>query len=237
VTENEERVDQPDDCLGASMRRLRQSAKLSLAEMSRRVNYSRGYLSKVETGRAPGSVSLADQYDLALGADGALGRLARVLCPPPADAAPSADPATQPDEGMSFVLAVDRAHNALRAVARSPLREQARQDAANRVVHDSAVYSARERLLISADLAVVEAGEDAFLRLIDLRKAVNAGADLDSQIYHAAYHRFAEAVWRLRMAVRTSAGRQPFGPAWVRRTDWSDRDRCGCGALITGQPE
>ncbi|MEV8374727.1 helix-turn-helix transcriptional regulator [Kribbella sp. NPDC056861] len=236
MTEIEQRADQADESLGASMRRWRESANLSLAEMARRVNYSRGYLSKVETGRAPGSVSLADQYDLALGADGALGRLARVICPPPADAAPSTGPTTQPEEGVSFVLAVDRAHNALRGVARSSLREHARQDAANRVVHDSAVYSARERLLISADLAVVEAGEDVFLRLIDLRNAVNAGADLDSQTYHAAYHRFAEAVWRLRLALRTSAGQPPFGPAWVRRADWSDRERCGCGELITRQP-
>jgi transcriptional regulator with XRE-family HTH domain len=57
------------------LRRSRLAAGLSLSELARRVHYSKGYLSKVETGAKPAGVDLARRCDAALGADGKLAAL------------------------------------------------------------------------------------------------------------------------------------------------------------------
>lgn len=224
--------------LGAELRRWRESAGLSLAELAKRVNYSRGYLSKVETGRARVTARLADLYDRALETDGVLGRLARVTAPrPPSD---QVDPQIavagmvvhQPDDGIAFVLALDRAHGGLRGVARTPLQGIPRRDAANRIVDESGLYAARERVLVSCGVEQLAAAEAAFLRLIGIRDAVRSGAELESPSYHDAYHPFAEALWKLRMALRAAAGQSPVSPTAVGRRDWSDRERCTCGVRV-----
>jgi hypothetical protein len=48
---------------------------LSLSELARRVHYSKGYLSKVETGAKPASIDFARRCDAALDADGELAAL------------------------------------------------------------------------------------------------------------------------------------------------------------------
>jgi transcriptional regulator with XRE-family HTH domain len=60
---------------GAELRRARLAAGLSLGELAGIVHYSKGYLSKIETGRKPPSVDLARRCDVALGTDGRLGEL------------------------------------------------------------------------------------------------------------------------------------------------------------------
>ena len=60
---------------GERLRTLRVARGLSLAELSTRVHYSKGYLSKVENGDKPPTVQLARGCDQALGADGSLLRL------------------------------------------------------------------------------------------------------------------------------------------------------------------
>jgi tetratricopeptide (TPR) repeat protein/transcriptional regulator with XRE-family HTH domain len=60
---------------GERLRTLRTERGLSLAELSTRVHYSKGYLSKVENGDKPPTVQLARGCDQALGADGSLLRL------------------------------------------------------------------------------------------------------------------------------------------------------------------
>jgi len=62
---------------GEQLRCRRIAAGLSLRELSARVHYSRGYLSKVETRQAPASVELARLCDAALRAGGALIALAQ----------------------------------------------------------------------------------------------------------------------------------------------------------------
>ncbi|MFF3109142.1 helix-turn-helix domain-containing protein [Kitasatospora sp. NPDC057904] len=64
---------------GAELRRLRKVRGLSLAEMSRLVHYSKGYLSKIENGGKPATPDLAQRCDDMLRAGGALVRL--VECP------------------------------------------------------------------------------------------------------------------------------------------------------------
>ncbi|HVB44086.1 MAG TPA: helix-turn-helix transcriptional regulator [Streptosporangiaceae bacterium] len=57
---------------GDELRRRRVKAGLSLRDLARLVHYSRGYLSKVETGQAIASIELARLCDSALGSGGAL---------------------------------------------------------------------------------------------------------------------------------------------------------------------
>jgi len=57
---------------GDELRRRRVAADLSLRDLARLVHYSRGYLSKVETGQAVASAELARLCDSALGSGGAL---------------------------------------------------------------------------------------------------------------------------------------------------------------------
>lgn len=61
---------------GDELRRRRMAAGLSLRDLARLVHYSRGYLSKVETGHATAGIELARLCDSALGSDGALVRMA-----------------------------------------------------------------------------------------------------------------------------------------------------------------
>jgi WD40 repeat protein/transcriptional regulator with XRE-family HTH domain len=64
--------DTSGETFGERLRRLRTDRGLSLADLARRVHYSRGHLSKVETGQKAPSVDLARGCDEALEADGTL---------------------------------------------------------------------------------------------------------------------------------------------------------------------
>jgi tetratricopeptide (TPR) repeat protein len=57
---------------GAELRRLRRAAGLSLSDLSSRVHYSRGYLSKIENGVAKANAALASSCDNELTANGLL---------------------------------------------------------------------------------------------------------------------------------------------------------------------
>lgn len=64
---------------GAELRRRRIAAGLSLAGLAALAHYSRGHLSKVETGHTVASTELARQCDRVLRADGALVAMAMAL--------------------------------------------------------------------------------------------------------------------------------------------------------------
>ncbi|WP_101613108.1 tetratricopeptide repeat protein [Amycolatopsis sp. BJA-103] len=57
---------------GAELRRLRKAAGLSLTELAARTHYSKGYLSKVETGLSTPNPALATLCETELGVEGAL---------------------------------------------------------------------------------------------------------------------------------------------------------------------
>jgi tetratricopeptide (TPR) repeat protein len=61
-----------DPAFGPELRRLRTAAGVSLAELAARVHYSKGYLSKVETGLAQPNHTLATLCDVELDTGGAL---------------------------------------------------------------------------------------------------------------------------------------------------------------------
>ncbi|GLX08056.1 ATPase [Microbispora sp. NBRC 16548] len=60
---------------GEHLRRLRQQRSVSLGELSRLTHYSKGYLSKVETGRKPLTHDVARRCDMALATGGELATL------------------------------------------------------------------------------------------------------------------------------------------------------------------
>ncbi|MEV5175380.1 helix-turn-helix domain-containing protein [Streptomyces flaveolus] len=63
----------------AELRRLRQQRGLSLADLARQTHYSKGYLSKIETGAKRATVDVARRCDQILRADG---ELLRLVAPP-----------------------------------------------------------------------------------------------------------------------------------------------------------
>lgn len=85
---------------GTELRRRRQQAGLSLADLARRVHYSKSHLSKVETGAKPPSVDLARRCDAVLHCEGALARLAG---PPAAGASVRRNP----DSGEVWLMSLD----------------------------------------------------------------------------------------------------------------------------------
>lgn len=127
---------------------------------------------------------------------------------------------------VDYALALDQAHSTLRQVATDWAQHINGLEAANRAMDDAHLYAAREHLLMSGNARQVKAGEEAFLRLVDVRNVVRTGAPLQSPAYHRAYHAFAEALWRFRITVRTEFGHRSLVPSVMGRADWSDRDRC-----------
>jgi len=61
-----------DPTFGSELRRLRTAARVSLAELATRIHYSKGYLSKVETGLAQPNHTLATLCDVELDTGGTL---------------------------------------------------------------------------------------------------------------------------------------------------------------------
>jgi transcriptional regulator with XRE-family HTH domain len=91
---------------GIELRRRRGQAGMSLAELARQVHYTKGYLSKVETGSKPASEDLARLCDAALGADGALTTLMR---PPNRSPAATGTGGAQEEEVWLMALSPDGA--------------------------------------------------------------------------------------------------------------------------------
>jgi hypothetical protein len=116
---------------------------------------------------------------------------------------------------VDFALALDAAHASLRDIARTSGSDSGRT--AGQSVHGSGAYAARERLLMSASGELTAVAEDTFLKLIEVRNVVRSGAVLQSSEYHRAYHIFAEALWRFRLAVRAEFGSLPLTPRTLNR--------------------
>lgn len=93
---------------GAELRRLRRAAGLSLTGLADRVHYSKGYLSKVETGLTTPNPALAALCEAELDAPGALTALLpanpRDGAPAPTSARPGCrpPPATSPAAPRSY---------------------------------------------------------------------------------------------------------------------------------------
>ncbi|MFJ9150808.1 helix-turn-helix domain-containing protein [Streptomyces sp. NPDC102270] len=92
-----DRTDQPESpaqatpSFPAQLRRLRRERGLSLADLARHTHYSKGYLSKIETGVKRATADVARQCDHVLRAEGELLRLVREAAPVQRGAGPAAD--------------------------------------------------------------------------------------------------------------------------------------------------
>jgi len=126
---------------------------------------------------------------------------------------------------VDFLTALDAAHGELRVVADSPDGTD-RRTAAALAMTSSHVYEAREKLLMSASAAVIKAGEQAFRTIGDLRRAIRAGARTPELEYHDPYHVFAEALWRLRLAIRQDLGGTELSPVDLDKRSWDGRADC-----------
>jgi transcriptional regulator with XRE-family HTH domain len=123
------RADQDDEEFGRQLRQRRQQKSLSLNQLSRRVNCSASFLSRVERGERQADEKLASLCDKELGADGALKILVPAARPrrrrKPADGDPQAHgrPAglpvalPGPDEGTPYDVMLARG-DALRAAGK-----------------------------------------------------------------------------------------------------------------------
>src|SRR5262249_40263621 len=69
------RPGEPGESINAALRSVRQAAGLSLDGLAARTNFSKAYLSNVESGRRRATAEIADAYDTALGTGGLLARL------------------------------------------------------------------------------------------------------------------------------------------------------------------
>ncbi|MFE9932304.1 helix-turn-helix domain-containing protein [Streptomyces sp. NPDC005533] len=83
----------------AQLRRLRVQRGLSLADLARQTHYSKGYLSKIETGSKRVTVDVARRCDDVLRAGGELLRMVRETGPPRAGGDVAAGPARPSDAG------------------------------------------------------------------------------------------------------------------------------------------
>ncbi|MGH3815789.1 MAG: helix-turn-helix domain-containing protein [Pseudonocardiaceae bacterium] len=87
---------------GPQLRRRRVAAGLSLAEFARQTHYSKGYLSKIETGARSPNAAVARRCDAALDAGGTL--MALVPAPDRADSRPL--PSAAPDQEEVWALSM-----------------------------------------------------------------------------------------------------------------------------------
>lgn len=87
---------------GGQLRALREAAGLSLGQLAERVHFSKGHLSRVESGQKPPSAELARLCDATLGADGALIR----ALPDRAAETTAAKAEPEPDDGQTWLLGI-----------------------------------------------------------------------------------------------------------------------------------
>jgi hypothetical protein len=135
---------------------------------------------------------------------------------------------------VDFLVAMARGHGALRAAASTTDAILRRAQVAEAM---EPLYVAREQMLVSGTAALVTTGEETFQRLVAVRDAIRGGAPLASSAYHDAYHSFAEALWRFRLAARDDLHEPALTPGDLDRPDWTDRESCSyCTAQAEARP-
>jgi hypothetical protein len=140
------------------------------------------------------------------------------------------------DVYLHFIAAAGACHTRLRAIAQDPRGAGALEEASRAALADTGLYDARERLFIEASPAVAKRGQEMFERLRSLRRAVAAGARLESPAFHGAYHPYIESVWAYRVAVRQELEGQALSPAVFGWASWDSRARCPVCGTVLGDP-
>jgi hypothetical protein len=125
---------------------------------------------------------------------------------------------------LEFVVALDKAHGAFRHIADAGGPDVVRQTRA--AFTENRVYETRERLIMTANPAVIRAAEHAFVGLLGIRDAIRAGARLDTSAYHDQYHIYAGSLWALRRAIREDLGASDLKPQDLDKSTWDTRETC-----------
>ena len=129
---------------------------------------------------------------------------------------------------MEFLIALDAAHARLRQIADPDDPPDDLIVRARRAFGEVGVYEAREKLLLSANPAVVVPAEEALRRLATLRGVVRDGAKLHTMPYHDAYHPYAEALWKLRSSIRVDLGSAALTASVISRALARTRSQSTC---------
>ncbi|GGM92741.1 transcriptional regulator [Thermopolyspora flexuosa] len=150
-----------DNEFGRELRRLRVAKKMSLADLSARINFDKGYISKIENGRPP-TLNFAERCDVVLGANGRLIDLAQARLRPSrgrrsADKGPGAGIPAALDDALASnaaVLAADGdVYQASRTVAKA-LRRLGQVFPPTQVLWQAAAHAeALKRLAVPDDPA------------------------------------------------------------------------------------
>jgi transcriptional regulator with XRE-family HTH domain len=128
---------------GAELRHLRMKAGMSLDALAAQVHYSKGYLSRIETGQKPPNPDLARLCDVALGADGTL---ARLVASRSRQKRRSGDPADGPPQPAWIVGAWHLSHDPMALEAFEGLFAHFRQvgsTVSSRLVEGTVIQQAR----------------------------------------------------------------------------------------------
>jgi hypothetical protein len=127
---------------------------------------------------------------------------------------------------VELLTALDAAHARLRQIADPDVAPEDIAVRSRRAFGEAGVYEAREKLLLSANPPVVAPAEEALRRLAALRDTVRQGTKLHTMPYHDAYHPYAEALWRLRSAIRVDLGSRALTAADLDKPGWDEQANC-----------
>jgi hypothetical protein len=130
------------------------------------------------------------------------------------------------DAYVDFLVALDAAFGALRRLADPNEVPPDLVSQAQRVFGEAGVYRSRERLLLAGNPSVVSPAEAALRRLGELRDTVREGVKRRTLAYHDAYHPYGEALWRLRMSIRTDLGSELLTPGDLEKETWDSVVNC-----------
>jgi hypothetical protein len=130
------------------------------------------------------------------------------------------------DSYVAYLVALDAAFGMVRRLADPHETPPDLAGRISQVFGDAGVYRSRERLLLAGNASVVSPAESALRRLGEMRDAVRDGAKRRTLPYHDAYHRYSEALWKLRMSIRKDLGSQVLAPAHVEKETWDSQANC-----------
>ena len=130
------------------------------------------------------------------------------------------------DGYVAYLVALDAGVSRLRRLADPDDPPENLTVQVRRAFGEAGVYEARERLLLVGNPSVLGPAEQVLRRLGAVRTAVRNGAKLHTRAFHDAYHPYAEALWRLRVAIRRDLGSAPLTPADVEKDSWDSQAAC-----------
>lgn len=130
------------------------------------------------------------------------------------------------DSYVAYLVALDAGFGRLRQLADPDDPPDNLTVQVRRAFGEAGVYEARERLLLVGNPSVLGPAEQVLRRLGAVRTAVRDGVKLHTRAFHDVYHPYAEALWRLRVAIRQDLGSAPLTPSDVDKESWDSQAAC-----------